>query len=182
MKEMSDIQTGDIVFLRDNSLLSRTIRLVETGKFRQDVPSHVAIVLYNIGEELRILEAQFGGVREVNLSIYKNPKLWFFRINKPCDIGKGIEWAEKQIGKKYDIPQLIGIFLRGFWRLLGPKIYEKSRKIRNFMNSRQSFICSEYVALYGKAMDKTFWHVADSQVTPYDLFRSKELTKTKEAV
>ncbi len=176
-----DIKRGDIVFFKNNSLLSRTIRLVETGKPWQDVPSHVAIVADVVKNdyfpdktpEVILIEAQGLRVRKYLLSSYKKQKIWYARIKEPVDIEAGLKWANKQIGKRYDFKQLIGIYLRGFWRLLGPRIYEKARKVKNYLDSRQQFICSELVYEDIEiATGKKPWDCEKGQATPWDIFRS----------
>lgn len=174
-KEKRDvlIHRGDFIFLRNNSLLSRTIRLVETGKFDQDVPSHVAIACETTADDIILIEASCGSVRMNLLSRYKGCKIWVKRMKDPKDVEKGLEWARLQIGTKYDYFQLIGILLRGFFRLFGPKVYEKSKRVKNFLDSKCQFICSEFGEIYAEKAKERLWPTANiGEVTPYDLFRS----------
>jgi len=171
-----NIKVGDIVFFRDNSLLSKTICLVETGKFGRIVPSHCGVVSCLAGENVYIIEAQFGGVREVLIKKYKKSIKWYARMKGERDIQKGIDYLNNMIGRTYDIPQIIGIYMRGFWRLLGPKVYEKSRTVRNYLDSKTSFICSELVERYAEVTGDRLWpHAEISLITPYDLWRSSRL-------
>lgn len=171
------MKRGDLVFFYDNSLLAKTISLVETGKMNMQAPCHIAIVSCVADNAITLIEAQWKGVREIDIKIYNKSKKWYATMKGNRDINKGLTWLYSQIGKKYDAKQLIGIWLRGFFRLLGPKIYEKSRKIRNFLDSRQSFICSELVEKYAEITGGRLWPSAElGQVTPWDLFRSKNIT------
>ena len=172
------IREGNIVFFKDDSLFAKTIRFVETGKCKQDVPNHVAIITMIVGDEVIITEAQVGGVRQINIEKYAKSKKWYARMTDPGDIPKGLQWLKEQVESNvsYDYGQIAGIWLRGFCRLLGSKIYDKSRKIRNFLNSRQSFICSELVERYAQKTGSRLWPSAEiSQVTPYDLYKSKRI-------
>ena len=175
-------EIGDIIFFKNNSLLSRTIRLVETGKFRQDVPSHVAVIDFLPYGDVSLIEAQGLKVRRARLSKYRKQKLWYARLKEPRDIQEGIHWLNQQIGKRYDFKQLVGIWLRGFWRLLGSKAYKKIRKIRNFLDSKQQFICSELIEGYAEKTGERLWHGDISLVTPYDLWRSSEVIIYEEAM
>ncbi len=170
------IRQGDIIFFKNNSLLSRAIRLVETGKFNMDAPSHVAIAYETSGEDIVLIEASCGSVRMNLLSRYKGCKVWVKRMKDPKDVEKGLGWARLQIGKKYDYFQLIGILLRGFFRLFGPKVYEKSKLVKNFLDSKCQFICSEFAESYAEKAKERLWPTANiGEVTPYDLFRSQIL-------
>ena len=105
--DISKIQKGDIFFLMDNSLISKAICLVETGKFSQSVPSHTGIItgVYSIhGGIILTIEAFFDGVKNgvLNNRFKKHTRIWLARMDNPRDYEKGINWLEKQIFKKYD--------------------------------------------------------------------------------
>jgi len=171
-------QEGDIVFFKDNSLMARMIRLVETGKFGQDAPNHVAVITLIYNDTYIITEAQVGGVCQINISKYAKSKKWYAKMRPPRDIDAGLAWLNEQVAenREYDYKQLIGIWARGFCRLLGPKIYERSRRIKNFLDSKQSFICSEIVEQYAAKTGARLWPQANiGEVTPWDLFRSREI-------
>jgi len=171
------IKRGDLIFFSDDSLLAKTISLVETGKTGMKAPSHIAVISRIAIDAVYIVEAQFGGVREIDMSIYDKSKKQYATMQGERDIDIGIDWLRDQIGKKYDVKQLIGIWMRGFLRILGPWWYEKSRTVRNFLDSRQSFICSELVERYAEITGSRLWPKADiSQVTPWDLYRSDGIT------
>lgn len=167
------IKEGDLIFVNNRGLFSKIIRLVETGKFNQDVPSHVAIVTSIYSNEIMLIEANYlKGVRLISLDIYNSQRCWFARMKEPRDIQEGLEWLNNQLGMRYDLMQLLGIFARGFFRLLGKRVYNRVRFIRNFLNSKQKFICSELVEIYAGITGKRLWKGSIGLVTPYDLFRS----------
>ena len=170
------LKVGDLVFVKDNSILSRTIRLVSTGRFGREVPHHVAVV-ETVGDDgVTLIDANwFEGVRRVNLSIYNNATVWFMRMKEPRDIEKGIEFLQNQMGLGYDRFAILGIFGRAFYRLFGKKVYTKVKFMRNLLETRTKFFCSEIVAIYGKETGKTLWSADPSVTTPFDLWRSKEI-------
>lgn len=165
------MKRGDILFTRNNSLLSKAIRVVETGRFGRNVPSHVAVIV----DGYFLIDATFRGVRKAPIRTYNKNKRWIGRMKEPRDIEKGIEYLYGQVGKQYDFMQLVGIFARTGLRLFGKKIYNKSRFIRNFLDSKQKFICAELVAIYGEETGKRLWHHHPSNITPFDLWRSQEI-------
>ncbi len=170
------VKKGDIIFINNKGLFSKIIRLVETGRFGQDVPSHCAVVMSIYSNKVMLIEANYlKGIKLVSLDVYNNEKCWFARMKEPRDIQKGLEWLNDQIGMRYDLMQIVGIFARGFFRLLGKKVYNKARFVRNFLNSKQKFICSELIEIYSSLTGKRLWHGAIGLVTPYDQWRSKEI-------
>lgn len=171
-----NIKRGDIVFVMNQSIVSKTIRIVTTGRINQIVPSHIAIVENATHGSIALLEANFGGVRRLNLNpAYTKYKLWIGRMKDPRDIEKGLEWAQDVLGLKYDYTAIIGLWTRSFFRILGKKAYHKIRFVRNFLDSKQRFFCSEYVSKYGIMTGEELWPHPDSETTPYDLFRSNQI-------
>lgn len=178
---MSMVLPGDLIFFRDNTFISKAIRLCSTGKFNQDVPSHVGIALRpcdNFAEQLIdyvMLEATWT-VREGKVSARPNATVWVMRIKDPKNNEKALAWAKTQVGKGYDYTALVGIWLRSFTRLLGPWVYSKSKKVRNYLESKTKFFCSEYGFEYmKKSTGRDPWDSVPAETTPYDLFRSKDL-------
>jgi hypothetical protein len=179
--DMSKVLPGDLLFFRDNTLISRAIRLCSTGKYGQDVPSHVGIALRpcdNFADHLVdyvMLEATWT-VREGKVSTRPNATIWIMRFTDPKDVEAGLKWAREQVGKGYDYTALVGIWLRSFTRLLGPAIYAKSKTVRNFLDSKTRFFCSEYGWGYGKVVKNHAPYPSDpSETTPFDLIRSADL-------
>lgn len=171
-----DIKQGDIIFVNTGSWFSRIINLVQTGKFGQACPSHVAVVASVYSTAVMLIEASLQGVRIIKLDNYNKAKIWVKRIKDPKDVYKGLILVNDQVGTKYDFFQLGGILARAFFRLFGKCLYEKSRMIRNLLDSKTRFICSEVGYLFiQEATGKTPWHSHISQVTPFDLFRSELL-------
>ena len=170
---MNKLKVGDLIFVKDGSILSRAIRLVSTGRFLQDVPHHVAVVEAIEDNGATLIDANwFKGVRRVDLSVYNNATLWFMRLKEPRDIEKGIEFLQNQIGLGYDRLALLGIFGRAFYRLFGKRIYTKVKFMRNLLEVRTKFFCSEIVSIYGTETGKTLWRAHPSVTTPFDLWRS----------
>ena len=172
------LKKGDIIFFKSNSFFSRMIRLVESAKKSQNIPHHVAIVTGIYANKIAIIEATLKGVKVSSLSIYDNNRIWFGRLKEPIgkkDMDKILVWLNSQIDIPYDYTALVGIFFRSFFRLLGPKIYKKVRFVRNFLDSRTRFFCSELVSMGYSIVDVHLWHAHLSLTTPYDLFRSDKL-------
>jgi len=169
------ISVGDLVFMKNESVLSKAIRLVSTGKIGQEVPSHVAIVLNVLNDDIELIEANYTGVRRIMLSKHKNCTFWFAQMRSPRAINLGIYWAISQKGKGYDYTALISIFLRSFVRLLSPAVYNRIKFLRNLLESKMRWFCSEYVCFYARETGKDLWHHAPSETTPYDVFRSPEI-------
>jgi hypothetical protein len=118
------MKSGDIIFVRDNSLISKLIRLIDHGKF-----SHVAIAV----SDSDILEAQY------NTKTRITP--FYFTDYEIVDLGlsdekmkRVAELAPKLVGYKYDFLEIVTIFVRNVF----------DRKFRIF-NSPKAYICSELV-------------------------------------
>ena len=166
-----DIEPGDIFFTRDNSLLSRAIRIVETNKIPPPkVPSHVGVItcVYTFNDDLIIetIEALATGVRVSKLH-KKRGVIWLARMKGDRDIVKGLEWLEKQLGTRYDYLQFFSLIFRALMKKLGLK--------KNYLNSKIRFICSELVEQYAKETGSRLWYGDTGFVTPYDLSRSGKL-------
>ena len=176
------IRPGDLIFFRDNTLLSKAIRLVSTGKFNQDVPSHVAIAYKRLDKEAfdyMTLEATFS-VRFGSLLSRPKATIWVMRLKDAPYLPEALRWAEAQVGRGYDYTALVGILLRSFWRLAGPWWYEKSKTVRNLLESKTRFFCSEYgFEFCRKVTGRDPWNSIPAQTTPYDLYRSGELNLIK---
>ena len=160
-------KVGDIIFLKSDSVASHVIRFVTTGRWNQNVPSHVAIICDLQPDTMLIESAFWGGVRIVPLSMYDNDTKWFCRMCPPRNIDRGIRWAKRQLGKKYDYSGIIGLAIRAVLMWLGYR--------GNLLDNKMAFWCSEFVAVFAKRTGKTLWHAPPNETTPYDLFRSKEV-------
>ena len=162
------LERGDIVFVKTNSFFSRMIRVVESGKKGQNIPHHAAIVTSVYADKTAVIEATLRGVKISPLSIYKNGTIWVGRLKEPIskkDMNAMLVWLNSQISMPYDYTALIGIIGRSFFRLLGPKVYKKSRFVRNFLDSRTRFFCSELVSMAYSIVDVHLWHAHLSLTT-----------------
>ncbi len=176
MEGVVAIKPGDFFFVRSNSFISRMVRLVETGKWKNDAPSHVAIVSSVYSDSIVLIEASMGiGIRIVNSKIYDNDTTWYKRMVEPRNIQEGLMWADKQLGISYDFPQIVGIFFRSFLRLLGKRVYNKSKTVRNLLDSKQKFICSELTEGFSEETGERLCSGDISLVTPHDQNRSNKL-------
>ena len=96
-------------------------------------------------------------------------------MKDPRDIQKGIEFLNDQRGLKYDKTAILGILLRATWRIFGERIYNKVKFMRNMLERKTRFFCSELVEIYAGMTGKRLWHSHSSLTTPFDQFRSEEL-------
>lgn len=167
------ILEGDLIFIFVGSWISRLINLVQRGKFGQKSPSHIAIVSSVYANKVMLIEATLRGVKLTDMKVYDKATTWHKRIKNPKDIQKGLILLNEQIGIPYDYLQLVGILARSFFRLFGKKVYQKSKRIRNFLDSKQRFICAEIAYMFIKeATGKKPWDSHISQTTVWDIFRS----------
>ena len=176
------VEAGDIFFTCDDSWISKIIRFVTTGgKINKLVPSHCGVVLLTyINNDTIIvhtIEALFHGVRHHILNNYCKcgTNVWLARMRGERDYQKGLKWLEKQVFVNYDIFQLLGIFIRAILQFLVTKAGLKSPKIKNFLASKQKFICSELVENFAIQSGERLWKGDVQQVTPYDLYRSDKI-------
>lgn len=167
------IKEGDLIFTYTGSIFSKLVNIVQRGRFGDKSPSHVAVVTNIYSSDIILIEASLRGVRTINLDHYEKAKTWVKRIKDPKDVQKGLIHINRWIGEPYDYVQLGGMLARTFFRLFGKRVYQKSKTIRNFLDSRQKFICSELGGKFVKeSTGKEPWHCDMSQLTPWDLFRS----------
>jgi len=145
------VVTGNIIFVRGSSPLSKTIRLFDAGAY-----SHVAIAL----SSTHILEAQyytksricpiyFEDYDVINLGLSRQQQLEVMRL--------GISL----VGKWYDYRQIGGYIMR---QLFGSDI-------RKF-NNPNNLICSEIIAIIlekSGALEGTYGELEDK--TPNELYK-----------
>lgn len=177
--DINDIKPGDIFFTCDNSLISKAIRFVETGGKLplKTIPSHVGIITHISLDKIYIVEASFWGVRASILRLFfkKGVYLWLAHLKPPRHIETGLKWATTQIGVKYDFTALIGIFLKASLRFLPQKI-QRWKFIKNYLESKERFFCSEFVEMFSGLTGKRLWYGDESLVTPFDQYRSEQKT------
>lgn len=121
------IKTGDIIFVRGTSIISKIIRFFDKGRF-----SHACIAISNT----HILEAQY--LKKVSIKPFYYGKKQIEII----DLGMNEEQKRKVIsiglsltGTWYDYPQLIYYVFKKLFKLEG----------RNFLNNPNNLICSELI-------------------------------------
>lgn len=180
MIKLQDIklEEGDIVFFNTKSLLSKAINIVQRGglEHMNDTPSHVATVTAIYANIIVITEAVLSGVRVRELKITDKTVVGVKRIIDPLHMHEGLVWLSEQVGRGYDYGALVGILLRSFWRLFGKKVYQRSKRIKNFLDSKVRFVCSEMKYIFiQKVTEKKPWDSVASQTTVWDLYRSKLL-------
>lgn len=115
---MSKIETGDIIFVRGNGILSKLVRFFDKGEF-----SHVAIAV----SDTHILEANWNIRSKITKMEYTDYEV--IRLKDITQEQKDMipELAKSLQGRWYDYFQILGILM-------------KSR-----INSPQQLICSEIV-------------------------------------
>ncbi len=169
------LKKGDIVFIDNESWLSKIIQVVTSGSLTKKVPSHVGIVIAIRSDKVTLIEATLRGVILTDMALYYRKILCVKRMRGARDMDRGLVWLASQVGIGYDYTQLFGMLARTFWRLFGKKVYERSRRVRNFLNSKQRMVCSELVEIFASITGKRLWKDQVGFVTPYDLSRSEEL-------
>lgn len=189
--EGKKLKFGDVVFVDNRvwyNVLGRVIRYVQTGgktNINYFCPAH-AVTVYEENEDIgkvKIIHATSFKVKVQNLSILLNKKKVNLVIKryrgklKHKDLMR--EWLREQIGKDYDVLALAGIY--GRYLLMR---YTKSKFIRwylrgkeNPLASKKRFVCSEliYGAYYLIEKIKLWRNCHSTNVTPWDIFRSKKL-------
>lgn len=185
---MSEAKVGDIFFLYDPAwynIIARTIRVCSTDRLRWPgrIPHHMGIVTscYGKGVEVNWLK----GVRFIDIDRYvyhKSIHIWFKRLRPELwpsgDEMLGREmlrnWLVKQIGRRYDKTQIVGIFLRSFTRVVSPLYRFLKKRKHPFLDQRFEFTCSEMVKVaYKEVLNIDLYPSASSSnITPYDLDRS----------
>jgi hypothetical protein len=120
------MKSGDIVFVRGNSLISWLIKLFDHGQF-----SHVAIAV----SDNEVLEAEYNTKTRITS--------FYFTDYEIVDLGLSDEQrkrveeiASKLIGYDYDFLEIVTIFIRN--------VFDRKFKI---YNSPKNYICSELVEI-----------------------------------
>lgn len=100
------MQHVKVVFTRSHNIGSLLIRLMTWSTW-----SHIAIV---DGDE--VIEAVYPKVRRVPLAVFLKGKSKVHYDLLPCQDAEGIvSAANSQVGKRYDIGAIFGIFFRRDW-------------------------------------------------------------------
>lgn len=146
------IKTGDIIFVRGTSIISKIIRFFDKGKF-----SHVCIAI----SDTHILEAQY--FKKVSIKP-------FYYGRKQIEI-IDLEMDEEQKRKAISV----GLSLTGIWYDYIQLFYYVFKKIfklngRNFLNNPNNLICSELVNQLLLATGYIAPHEKVEDLTPNQLY------------
>ncbi len=114
------METGDLIFVRGDSLVSKAVRFFDKGEF-----SHVAIAL----SDSHILEAQYFTKSRITPMYFSDYEIMKIPLTEN-EQHEALEIGVDLVGKWYDYLQIIGYVLNS-----------------NFNNPRQ-LICSEMIALF----------------------------------
>ncbi|MGG4438297.1 YiiX/YebB-like N1pC/P60 family cysteine hydrolase [Priestia megaterium] len=136
------MKAGDIVFVKGDTFISRTVRFFDKGDF-----SHVAMAL----SSSHIIEAQYNSRVRIKPLDYENIEVFEMNMNI-SQRHTLLQNAVNSTGKWYDYLQIIGFILAPNRRVGSPK----------------QFICSELVhaLLEGVGIE-----VGDEFTTPNQLYR-----------
>lgn len=167
----------------DNSFISKGIVYFTSPPTRKIRVSHVFIVKdKNFGYE-STMNKKVNGIHCFNLNKYFNDDNCHVIFKKPFDLKKSdvetmLFYAIKNEGKRYDYPLLIGFVLR--WILRPIENSPWLRENPSIFNSKDKWICSEFVAFLLKQIPKyvVSWplsHYHSSKISPQLLFDSREL-------
>jgi hypothetical protein len=143
------MKSGDIVFVRGNSLISWLIKLFDHGQF-----SHVAIAV----SDNEVLEAEY------NTKTRITP--FYFTDYEIVDLGlsdeerkRVEELAPKLVGYGYDFLEILTIFMRN--------VFDRKFKI---WNSPQAYICSEIVEIVLSDIGVISKDMDLKNITPNELY------------
>lgn len=154
-----DLQPGDIVVVKSNTLIGRTIRKVTNAW-----ASHVAVYIGNG----YVFEARPGGARAVHISHYEGDK-WEYRVFRML-----VSTARKEmfinalIQKKdrgYDYGQIISIALH---RLFGMDIKAQNKRLS---------ICSEIIYEAAKEAGIPVPEIKQAYIVPNDFLHWRLLAE-----
>ena len=153
------LKPGDVFVVHGSHLLSRIIRIVLDSHW-----NHATMYLGNG----KYIEANNKGVEIKPLDKYKVKDIEVYRHNKMSDLKRKIivSYAMQEVGKHYDIFQLIQLF---FYFIFG--IRGKAREI----GSKNRYICSELVAeAYHKTGLRVYKNYNPTQISPADFTASDQ--------
>lgn len=151
------MRVGDLLLVpSDGKLITKIISFVTRSKW-------VHIACY-VGND-KIIEANWGGVKEIPLYTYQNlqTKILRHRTASPYRISEAVKFMQWQLGQKYDYFGIIGIA----WNMI-----TLGRK--NFLDNRNRYWCSELIADgYNFAGIKTDIDKMSYRVSPADFDRNE---------
>jgi len=177
MKNNTILRPGDIIFTQDKALLGKLIRFCtrSIGESKTEV-NHTAIaVRKGTLDKANIIEALWEVKKHTIVANYGMPTKVKVAIYRPInllkkDIKKIVDYAEKQVGKKYGVGKIITSFLD--WICQGKYVF------RRLTSSEEYPICSFLVAHCYSQAGKDFG-VNPNAATPDDIwdFVNKNIDK-----
>ena len=153
------LKPGDVFVVHGNHLLSRIIRIVLDSHW-----NHATMYLGNG----KCIETNNKGVEIRPLDKYKVKDIEVYRHNKISNLQRKmmVSHAMQELGKRYDILQLVQLF---FYFMFG--IRGNAREI----GSKNKYICSELVAeSYHKTGLKVYKNYNPTQISPADFTASDQ--------
>jgi hypothetical protein len=125
-------EPGDLIFTRDNGVISKIIRYFTGGKY-----SHVGVYF---GKGL-LLEADWNGVVLSSL----DKKYHEYEVVSPSSVVNRVEFLERLLGRLGDGYDYSFLFGNVLYRMFG-----KAKAILGFTNAPNKWVCSELIALHLK--------------------------------
>lgn len=151
-----DLQIGDIVFVRNSGLLSRTIRSVTKSDW-----SHVAVY---IGEGKVIDTDAFRNVSIHDLSEFETWEARRYEGLTDQQIRDIVSYMVERLNQPYDYFQILGFFIEAIFRF------------DNVWYMKDKYTCGSLIdwAFLSAGIDLVPWK-KDGDVWPEDLYRSPYL-------
>ena len=142
------METGDLVFVRENGPIARLIRFFDKGRF-----NHVAIAV----DSERILEAQYNTRVQVIPNPYTDYEVVHLKLGDDSRIN---EFVCMNLGKRYDYLEILRIWVR---LVFGITYFNK-------FNTAKEVICSELAGEYLEFV-KLIDNTDEELSTPNELYR-----------
>lgn len=169
----SSINRGDLLFVRRHGFIGWCIRRITSSRY-----NHVGVINYDYKTGVKtVIEAAFGGVREIPLDKYFQDierrvckcAIYRFKVISDAQINGIIDFMSQKIDNKYDYLQLIclALFL----------LFHITRRIEP-IDICDAWICSELVAEASESVGLRLSDKIDSDcITPQDIVTSERIIK-----
>lgn len=154
-KLINSANIGDIIFSRENRLISKLVRKLTAFDF-----SHVLVKV----SSLHLVEAAATGIKIISTKAYVNDRaavITSLPLPKCVDRPEFINDLLSKVNNKYDYFLFIGLILSKMLRL--------SRWKENILNFTNRYTCSEYISEALAASGMNFGYDT-SQITPKELY------------
>lgn len=152
------LRKGDILCVRSCHIIGRLIRWCTRGEV-----DHIA---HYMGNKL-ILETRMGrGVTITRLDTLKKNRVYVARVKKStkADVEAVDRWLRKQIGEKYDLPQIVAML----WHRIA-----NTEHRRTLIDSSKIDVCSTLLAEAWSRRDFYFNdHIHPTNIAPHDIYVS----------